>query len=316
MRAVTIRDQELSIAQHPDPEPGAGEVLVRVQAAGLNGADMMQRRGLYPAPPGSPPDIPGMEFAGEVAALGPGAERFSPGERVMGIVGGGAQAELCVAHERVLMPVPDGLGWPAAGGLPEVFTTAHDAIFSQAGVRPGEHLLVHGGAGGVGTAAIQLGRAAGARVTATVRREELRARVAELGAEVVECEGFAEHGPYDVVLELVGAPNMEENLNALALGGRIVVIGVASGAKSELNLLALMGKRARIHGSTLRARPLEEKALVARLVEREVLPLFERGALAVPLADTFPLDEAVAAYDRFGAGGKLGKVVLTVDHSN
>jgi NADPH2:quinone reductase len=310
MRAVTIREKELVIEEHPDPVPGAGEVLVSVFAAGLNGADMMQRRGLYPAPAGSPPDIPGMELAGEVAALGPDAERFAVGDRVMAIVGGGGQAELCVVHERQLMKVPSALDWPAAGGLPEVFTTAHDAVFTQAQLRPGEHLLVHGGAGGVGTAAIQLGRAAGARVTATVRHEQLRAAVSALGATAVDPDRFAEHGPFDVILELVGAPNMPGNLEALATEGRIVVIGVSAGAKSELNLLALMGKRARIHGSTLRARPLEQKALVARRVEQEVLPLFEDGTLRVPIAETFPLDQAAAAYDRFAAGGKLGKIVL------
>jgi NADPH2:quinone reductase len=312
MRAATIHEQEIVIEEHRDPQPGKGEVLVRVRAAGLNGADMMQRRGLYPAPPGSPQDIPGMELAGEVAALGPGAERFSVGDRVMAIVGGGAQAELCTMHERVAMPVPDGLDWPAAGGLPEVFATAHDAVFTQGELRPGERLLVHGGAGGVGTAAIQLARAAGARVTATVRNEQLRPQVAELGAEVIAPDGFAEHGPFDVILELVGGPNMPENLNALATGGRIAVIGVSAGAKSEVNLLALMGKRARIHGSTLRARPLEQKAQVARLVEHEVLPLFESGALTVPIAETFPLDETAAAYERFAAGGKLGKIVVTM----
>jgi NADPH2:quinone reductase len=311
MRAATIREQEIVIEEHPDPVPGNGEVLVRVRAAGLNGADMMQRRGLYPAPPGSPQDIPGMELAGEVVALGPGATRFAEGERVMGIIGGGAQAELALVHERVLMPVPGALDWPAAGGLPEVFTTAHDALFVQAGLRPGERLLVHGGAGGVGTAAIQLACAAGARATATVRREELIDRVASLGASAVPCEGFADRGPFDVILELVGAPNMAENMQALATGGRITVIGVSAGAKSELNLLALMGKRARIHGSTLRARSLEEKALTARLVEHEVLPLFESGALTVPVAETFPLDAAAEAYERFAAGGKLGKIVIT-----
>ncbi len=313
MRAATIRDQEIVIEQHPDPEPLGEEVLVRVRAAGLNGGDMMQKRGLYPAPPGYPADIPGMELAGEVLALGPKASRFEPGARVMAIVGGGAQAELAAVHERLLMPVPAGLGWPEAGGLAEVFTTAHDAVFVQAGLRPGEHLLVHGGAGGVGTAAIQLARAAGARVTATVRSDELRDQVAALGAMAVPCEGFAERGPFDVILELVGGPNMPENLMALATGGRICVIGVSAGAKSELNLLALMGKRARIHGSTLRARPLEEKAINARLVEAEVLPLFERGEVSVPVADTFRLDDAAAAYERFAAGGKLGKVVLTFE---
>lgn len=310
MRAATIRDKEILVEEHPDPEPGHGEVLVRIRGAGLNGADMMQRRGLYPAPPGSPQDIPGMEFAGEVAALGDGVEGHAEGERVMGIVGGGAQAELLVVNERMLMPVPAGLGWAQAGGLPEVFTTAHDALFTQAGLRPGEHLLVHGGAGGVGTAAIQLAKAAGARVTATVRAQELREQVAELGATAVPCEDFAARGPFDVILELVGAPNMPENLQALASGGRIAVIGVGAGAKSEVNLLALMGKRARIHGSTLRARSLEEKALTARRVEHEVLPLFERGELRVPIAAELPLEEAAEAYEAFATGGKLGKIVI------
>jgi NADPH2:quinone reductase len=310
MRAATIREHELALEEHPDPVPSAGQVLVRVRAAGLNGGDMMQRRGLYPAPPGWPQDIPGMELAGEVAALGPDVQRFAVGDRVMAIVGGGGQAELATVHERELMPVPDALDWAQAGGLPEVFTTAHDAVIVQAGLRSGERLLVHGGAGGVGTAAIQLGRAIGARVTATVRREELREQVAALGAETISPESFAERGPFDVILELVGAPNLAGNMQALATGGRLTVIGVSAGATAELNLLALMGKRARIHGSTLRARPLEEKALTARRIEREVLPLFAAGALRVPLAETFPLAEAAAAYERFEAGGKLGKIVL------
>jgi putative PIG3 family NAD(P)H quinone oxidoreductase len=310
VRAVTIRDQQLSVEEHPDPSPGAGEVLVRVRAAGLNGADMHQRAGRYPAPPGAPQDIPGLELAGEVAALGPGASRFSAGDRVMGIVAGGAQAELAVVHERILMPVPDNLSWPEAGGVPEVFTTAHDALFTQAELRPGERLLVHGGAGGVGTAAIQLGEAAGARVTATVRNAELRDQVAALGPRVIACEGFGEHGPYDVILELVGAPNLAENVNALAIGGRIAVIGIGAGAQAELNLGALMFKRGRIHGSMLRARPLEEKALTARLMEKEVLPLLASGAVEVIVAATYPLEQAEEAYDRFAAGGKLGKIVL------
>jgi NADPH2:quinone reductase len=310
VQAVTIREKELFVETHQDPSPGALEVLVQVRAAGLNGADMMQRRGLYPAPPDAPQDIPGMELAGEVVALGPGARRFSVGDRVMGIVGGGAQAELAVVHERVLMPVPECLDWPAAGGAPEVFTTAHDAIFSQCGLRPGEHLLVHGGAGGVGTAAIQIARASGARVTATVRNQASRAPVAALGAEVIAPEGFAAHGPYDVILELVGAPNLAEDVQSLAIGGRIVVIGIGAGAKAELNLGALMGKRGRIAASTLRARPLEEKALTARAVERSVLPLIASGAVTVPIAATFPLAQATEAYDAFTAGGKLGKIVL------
>jgi len=311
MRAVTLKDGDLAVGEHPDPVPGVGEVLVRVRAAGLNGADMMQRRGLYPAPPGAPQDIPGLELAGEVEALGPGASRFAEGDRVMAIVAGGGQAERAVVHERALMPVPDALSWSEAGGFPEVFTTAHDALFTQAELEPGERLLVHGAAGGVGTAAVQLGRATGADVTATVRNEALRPGVEELGARAIAPEGFEEHGEYDVVLELVGAPNLGANVGALATGGRIVVIGVGGGAKAELNLLGLMGKRGRIMASTLRARPLEEKAGAMRGVEKHVLPLVVSGAVKVPVAETFPLDEAEAAYERFSSGGKLGKIVLT-----
>jgi putative PIG3 family NAD(P)H quinone oxidoreductase len=311
MRAVIVRDGEVVVEERPDPQPGAGEVLVRVRAAGLNGADILQRKGAYPAPPGSPPDIPGLELAGEVAANGPNATRFAEGDRVMAIVGGGGQAELAVVHERQLMPVPANLDWPQAGGAPEVFTTAHDAVFTPCGLGPGERLLVHGGAGGVGTAAVQLGRAAGAHVTATVRSEELRDGVRELGAhEVIDPTGFERHGPFDVILELVGAPNMPANLEALGTGGRIVVIGVGAGFKAEVNLLALMGKRASLRASTLRARPLEEKAACARALEKHVLPLLERGDVRVPVAATFALDEAPAAYARFTAGKKLGKVVL------
>jgi putative PIG3 family NAD(P)H quinone oxidoreductase len=311
VRAVTIQDGALVVQERPDPEPSRSELLVRVRGAGLNGADMLQVKGHYPAPPGSPSDIPGLELAGEVVAAGADAERFAVGDRVMAIVGGGAQAELALVHERAAMPVPDGLDWPEAGGLPEVFTTAHDAIFTQAQLRPSEHLLVHGAAGGVGTAAVQLGRAAGARVTATVRNEQLRPQVERLGARAIAPEGFGEHGPYDVVLELVGAGNLEENFQSLATRGRIAVIGVGgTGPKGEINLGWLMGKRARIHGSTLRARPLEEKAIAMRLVEREVLPLFEQGLVSVPVADTFALDDVEQAYERFRAGGKLGKLVL------
>ena len=313
MRAVTIRDKQLTVEDHPDPSPGSGEVLVRVHAAGLNGADMMQLRGGYPAPPGSPPDIPGLELAGEVIACGPGAMRFEEGDRVMSIVGGGGQAELATVHERIAMPVPESLSWTEAGAVPEVFTTAHDAVFTQAGLKPGERLLVHGAAGGVGTAAIQLGRAAGAQVIATVRNADLREAVGRLGAEVIAPEGFAEHGPFDVILELVGAPNLKDNLKALETGGRLVVIGTSAGASAEINLGLVMMKRARVYGSTLRARPLEQKALTARGMESSVLPLLASGAVKVPIAQTFPLEQASSAYERFAAGGKLGKIVLEMD---
>ncbi|HZH23701.1 MAG TPA: zinc-binding dehydrogenase [Solirubrobacteraceae bacterium] len=310
MRAATIRDGQVIVEEHPDPEPQSGELLVRVRAAGLNGADMLQLKGRYPAPPDSPPDIPGLELAGEVVALGRQASRFEVGDRVMAVVGGGGQAELALVHERAAMPVPEELDWPAAGGVPEAFTTAHDALFTQAGLSVGERLLVHGAAGGVGVAAVQLATMAGARVTATVRDPAAREHVSALGVLALEPEGFEEHGPFDVVLELVGAPNVRGDLAALADRGRICVIGISAGAKVELNLAALMGKRARIHGSVLRARSLEDKADAARRVERAVLPGFASGDLIVPVTATYPLDAVAKAYERFAAGAKLGKIVL------
>ena len=257
-----------------------------------------------------PQDIPGLELAGEVVACGRRAGRFEPGDRVMAIVAGGGQAEYAVVHERTAMPVPEELDWTAAGGVPEVFTTAHDALFTQAGLMCGERLLVHGAAGGVGMAAVQLGEMAGARVTATVRNEHARAQIAALGAHAIAPEGFAEEGEYDVILELVGAPNLSENLDALAIGGRICIIGVGAGATTEIDLRKLMAKRGRIHGSTLRTRPIEEKAIAARLMEKMVLPGFASGDLSVPVTETFPLEDAPKAYERFQAGGKFGKIVL------
>jgi putative PIG3 family NAD(P)H quinone oxidoreductase len=312
VRAATIVDAgRVEVRDHPDPIAGAGQVLVRVHAAGINGADIMQARGLYPAPPGSPQDIPGLEFAGVVAECGAGATRFQPGDRVMAVVGGGGQAELAVVHERMLMPIPEGLGWEEAGGFPETFTTAHDALFTQARLGLGERLLVHGAAGGVGVAAVKLGSRAGARVTATVRAESLRDQVAALGAQAVLApDDFATAGPFDVVLELVGAPNLSANLDALAMRGRIVVIGIGAGARGEIDLLTLMARRGQLMASMLRARVLEEKATCARAVESEVLPLVAAGAVRVPVAAVFALDDVAAAYERFTAGAKLGKIVV------
>jgi len=313
MHAVTIAEGRLEWTEHPDPVPGSGEVLVRVRAAGLNGADGLQLRGLYPAPPGSPADIPGLELAGEVVELGGGVTRWSVGDRVMAVVGGGAQAELAVVQERHLLAVPDGLDWAEAGGFPEAFTTAHDALFTQCELTLGERVLVHGAAGGVGVAGVQLAAAAGCTVVATVRNPARRPDVEALapGVTAVQPEGFEAHGSYDVILELVGAPNLPADVAALATGGRIAVIGVGAGARAEVPLLALMAARGRIHGSTLRARSLEDKAAAARAVERHVLPLLADGRVRVPLLDTFAMADASAAYERFAAGGKLGKIVLT-----
>jgi NADPH2:quinone reductase len=316
VRAVTFRDETVTVQEHPDPQPRAGELLVRVRAAGLNGADRWQlarRPPHYPPPPTAPPDIPGLEIAGEVVACGDGTTRFRVGDRVMAIVIGGGQAELCVVHERHAMPVPSGVDWPAAGGLPEVFITAYDALFTRCAVKAGERLLVNGAAGGVGTAAVQLAAAVGAHVTATVRAAALRGAVQALGADVVSAPGeFAEHGPFDVVLELVGVATMPENLQALAIDGRIALVGAQVGDDTTvaLDALSMMRTRATVTATTIRRRTLEEKAMMARALERHVLPLFERGRLRVPIAESFPLADASRAYDRFARGAKLGKVIL------
>jgi NADPH:quinone reductase-like Zn-dependent oxidoreductase len=322
VHAVTIVDGDLQWRSRPDPRPGRRELLVAVRAAGLNGADMLQRRGFYPAPPDAPGDVPGLELAGEVVEVGDGVEDFAVGDRVMAVVSGGGQAELAVVHERTAIRVPAGLGWPEAGGFAEVFTTAHDALATQCGLGPGEHLVVHGAAGGVGVAGVQLGILTGARVTATVRDPGLRHAVAELaravgGADapitVTAPDGWTDGPPADVVLELIGGPNLADDVARLATGGRIAVIGVGGGARAELDLLGLMGRRGRIHGSTLRARPLEQKADAAHRVARHVVPALAAGRLRVPVAATYPMADAAAAYDRFTAGGKLGKIVLTAD---
>ncbi|MGP0032392.1 MAG: zinc-binding dehydrogenase [Acidimicrobiales bacterium] len=311
VRAVVIRDSQLHWEEREDPEPGDTELVVAVRTAGLNGADLVQRMGLYPAPPGSPPDIPGMELAGEVVAVGSQARRFTPGDRVMGLVGGGAQATLAVVDESHALGVPDLLPWPEAGGFPEVFCTAFDALFTRGELSMGERVLVSGAAGGVGTAGVQLAAATGATVVATVRDAARRDDVASLGAAVViDPDDVAVHGPYDVVLELVGAASLRAVLPHLATGARVVVIGVGSGGTMEINLMGLMTKRARLGGATLRARTRSEKADVVAGVGAHVLPLLADGRIRVPVCDTFPMAEAGAAYERFAAGGKLGKVVL------
>jgi NADPH2:quinone reductase len=312
MKAVTIEtENQLAIREHSDPEAGVGEVLVRIRAAGVNNADLGQRAGLYPAPLGTPPDIPGLEFAGEVVAIGPSAIRFAIGERVMAVVSGGAQAELLAVHERQLMPVPEGLDWAQAGGFPEAFVTAHDALFTQAALRPGERLLINGAAGGVGVAGVQMAAAAGAEVIASVRNPDNRDAVQRLGAtKAIDPSQAEANGPYDVVLELIGAINFDSNLRSLNLGGRIVIVGAGAGREAKVDFGLLGMKRATVRASTLRSRPLEEKAVASRAVEREVLPSVVRGKLTVPVAATYPLAEAAAAYDAFSTPGKLGKIVL------
>lgn len=311
MRAVTFADNQVVVADRPDPAPGAGELLVRVRAAGINRADQLQMYGFYPAPPGVPADIPGLELAGEVVGVGPAVFRFSTGDRVLAVVGGGCQAELAIVPEILALPVPEDLDWAQAGAIPESCTTAHDALFTQGGLSLSDRVLISGGAGGVGTAAVILAAEAGARVTATVRDPGLRSEVAHLGADAIAPDDLEDKGPYDVIMELVGGPNMAGNLRALATGGRIVVIGVGAGASAEVDLLGLMGKRGTIRASTIRARPLEERAGLARGVEAHVLPLFQDGRRRLPVTASYDLERAADAYAHFAAGGKLGKIVLT-----
>ena len=304
MRAAIISGGRLGIEERPDPQPGDGELLVRVCAAGINGADLAQRAGRYPAPPGAPPDIPGLECAGRVVALGRGVRDFVEGDRVVALLGGGGHAELVTVHERHALSAPAALSDAEAGAFMEVFATAHDALFTQAGLTAGERLLVTGAAGGVGIAGVQLGIAAGARVTALARHGA--ERLEALGADTTVA------GEYDVILELVGGDFVADDLGRLAVGGRIVVIGMSGGSRVTLELGLLMRSRGRISSSTLRARRLEEKALVVQRVGRHVVPLVEGGSITVPVERTFPLGEAQEAYDAFAAGGKFGKLVLVM----
>jgi NADPH:quinone reductase-like Zn-dependent oxidoreductase len=316
MRVAEIKDKAIGPGTREDLEPGLGQALIRVHAAGVNGADPVQVAGFYPPPPeaGVPEDIPGMELAGELVDSRSPLPRFKPGARVMAIVAGAAQAEYAVVDERQLMPVPDLLDWTQAGGFPEVFATAYDALVRQANLRSGQRLLVNGAGGGVGTAAVQLGRVLGADVTASVRNEKNRAAVEELGANraLDPDEAFA-HGPFDVVLELVGAPNLVPSVKALATWGTIVVIGVSAGHEGVLDLRRLMAKRGTVRASTLRYRSSEEKALLARELEASVLPLVGDGRLRVPIEAEFPLAEVATAYERFSAGGHVGKIVVRCD---
>lgn len=309
MRAAAFDHGTPVVIDIPDPKPGSRDLLVRVQAAGVNGADLLQAQGGYPPPEGAP-DTPGLEVAGEVVEAGVECRRFRRGDRVMAIVPGGAQAELCLVEQDLAIPVPDTIGWPVAGGFCEAFATAHDALFTQAGVELGDRVCIHGAAGGVGSAAVQLAVNAGAHVTATVRNPHARALVAELGCQAVDPTVFVEAGPFDVILELVGAPNWPANLDAVAIGGRICVIGVGAGSLVEIDLFKVMRKRAHLMASTLRARPLPDRALVSRRVEHHAVALLAARKLDVPVAATFSLDDIATAYETFSQPGKFGKIVL------
>ncbi len=298
--AEVMRDE-----QREDPVPGSNQVVVAATHAGLNPADVHQRAGHYPAPPGSVPDIPGLEVAGEVVACGAAVLAWKPGDRVFGLVGGGGQADRVAVDERHVVAVPDSLTLEQAAAVPEAFITAHDAIFTRCGLRPGETLLVNGASGGVGLAAVMLGLACGARVLANARSH--RDRLAELGAEPVD---LADVRNADVIVELVGAPNLDGDLDAVATLGRIVVVGTGAGRSFEMSLGKLMGRRATLAGTMLRARPTEEKAAAVQAFGRQVLPLLASGAVRPLIDRVFPASDAAAAYDHLEAPGKYGKVLL------
>lgn len=314
MKAVVFSNGEVTWSERPDPEPGPRDLLVRVESAGLNRADLLQRAGHYPPPAGTPEDQPGLECAGVVEAAGKSVERFAPGDRVMGLLPGAAQAELALFDERIAMAVPITYPVVDAGGFPEAFGTAYDALFSQGELRIGDRVLVTGAAGGVGMAGVQLAVATGAVVVASVRHEELRDQVASLGVTCVAPDEALGRGPFDVVLELVGGSSVPATVAALAPMGRIVVIGVGAGGRAELDLGMIMRKRATLRGSTLRNRSLEDKALLARQLESHVLPFFGTGKMKVIVEAAYPFERAADAYQRFDDGHKFGKIVLFRDN--
>ncbi|MBI4543812.1 MAG: NAD(P)H-quinone oxidoreductase [Gemmatimonadetes bacterium] len=324
MRAIVItapggpevlEERELAL-----PEPGPGQVRVRVHAAGLNRADLLQRLGRYPAPPGVPAEVPGLEYAGTVDAAGPDARRWQPGDRVMGLVAGGAYAEAVLTQEREAVPVPEQLSFEEAAAIPEAFITAQDALFTRLELRPGERLLVHAVGSGVGTAAVQLARAAGATVYGTARAAWKLERAAELGLEAgidAGAQDFAEAllrltGGTGVhaILDLVGGHYLAGNMRALEPLGRLAVVGLVAGARAELDLGILLRKRLTVVGTTLRARPLEEKIRVARDLERHVLPLLAAGRVRPVLDRVYPMGEVREAHRRLEANENFGKIVL------
>jgi NADPH:quinone reductase len=302
----------MRLEERPDPSPGSDDLLVTVRFAAVNTADLAQLAGAYPAPPGAPQDIPGLEVAGTVVVAGAAVREFAEGDRVFGLVGGGGLADRVVVHARHVTRVPDRLSDEEAAAVPEVFITAHDALVTRGGLGLGEVLLVNGANGGVGTAGVQIGVVAGARVFASARSGH--ERLAELGAEpVAPDEAFPAvqaAGGADLVLELVGGPNLDRDLDVLATKGRIVVVGTGAGADASLSLGALMTKRAAIHGTVLRARPLEEKAAAVQALAREVVPHLASGRMRAIVDRVFPAEEAADAFDYMASSGKFGKVLL------
>jgi putative PIG3 family NAD(P)H quinone oxidoreductase len=328
MRAIVITrpggPEVLEQQNRPMPEPGVGQVRVRVHTSALNRADLMQRQGTYPPPPGAPPDIPGMEYAGEVDALGPGTTLWRVGDRVMGIVPGGAHAEYLVTHEREALPIPANLTWEDAAAIPEVFLTAYDALFNRLHVRLGERVLVHAVGSGVGTATLQLARIAGASVVGTSRSAAKLAKARELGLDhaidasqsdwVAKVEASVGTNAIQTVVDLVGGGGyLRANLRLLAWRGRLVIVGLTAGRSEELDMGVVLGKRLSIVGTVLRTRPIEEKIALAREFAERVIPLFESGRLKPVVERVISFSDIRTAHELLESNATFGKVVLRWD---
>jgi NADPH:quinone reductase len=326
MRAVVIREpggpDVLELREVETPDVPLGHVRIAVRFAGVNRADLLQRAGMYPAPPGAPADIPGLEYAGVIDAVGPEARRFAPGDRVFGLVAGGAYAEQVVVHEREAAPVPDGLGDEDAAAVPEAFVTAYDALVTRARLAPGERVLVHAAGSGVGTAGVQIARALGCFVVGTSRTQDKLDRCRELGLDAAI---VPEHGRFadevlratggagvDVVLELVGGPYVGEDLRACASRARLALVGLTAGARAELDLRELLRKRIELIGTVLRSRPLEEKIAAAHVLARNISPWLASRALRPVVDRVFPLGEAAAAHAHVASDASFGKVLLRI----
>ncbi|MFE7549291.1 NAD(P)H-quinone oxidoreductase [Streptomyces gardneri] len=328
MHAITIPEpgapEALVWAEVPDPVPGEGEVLVEVVASAVNRADLLQRQGFYDPPPGSSP-YPGLECSGRIAALGPGVSGWSVGDEVCALLVGGGYAEKVVVPVGQLLPVPEGVDLTTAAALPEVACTVWSNIFMIAHLRPGETVLVHGGASGIGTMAIQLAKAVGARVAVTAGSPAKLARCAELGADILidyreqdfveELHKATDGAGADVILDIVGAKYLERNVKALAVSGRLVIIGLQGGVKGELNLGALLAKRAAVMATTLRSRPPQEKAAIVAAVREHVWPLIGAGTVLPVVDRTVPMPEAAEAHRVLESGDHVGKVLLLAPHS-
>jgi len=325
MRAVVITKpggpEVLEIQNVPTPEPIGDQVRVRVRAAGLNRADLSQRMGMYPAPADAPADIPGLEFAGEVDAVGPLVRTYTKGQRVMGITGGGGQAEYILVHEGLLVTIPANLDFVQAAAVPEVFMTAHDALFTQAGLQMGERVLIHAAGSGVGTAAIQLAHAVGATTFGTSRTPDKLERAKPLGLDfglsdkdfANEVKQRTDGAGVHVVLDFVGAAYMAQNLEVLTTWGRLVFLATLGGTQANVNLGLLMSKRIQIRGCTLRTRTLEEKLGVTRRFSTQVLPLLASGKVKPIVEQVYKMHEIGAAHQTMAANKNFGKLIVTME---